>query len=103
MKIAPVADVKAKLSAYIDQCAAEGPVVITRNGKPVAVMIAPQGDEDIERLIVGHSPRIQALLEKSRKSLRAGKGLSRTAFWKAVRQRRGKSKKAVSRRLSAAL
>lgn len=91
MRIAPVADVKAKLSAYIDQCEAEGPIVITRNGKPVAVMIAPQDDEDLERLIVAHSPRIQALLEKSRQSMRAGKGLSRAAFWKAVKRKVGKA------------
>ena len=92
MKIAPVADVKAKLSAYIEQCVGDGPVIITRNGKPVAIMIAPQDEDDLERLIVAHSPRIQAVLEKSRKSLAAGKGLSRTAFWKAVRNRCGKAK-----------
>ncbi len=37
MKIAPLADVKAKLSAYVDTSEKEGPVIITRNGKPVAV------------------------------------------------------------------
>lgn len=97
MRIAPVADVKAKLSAYIDQCEAEGPVVITRNGKPVAVMIAPQGDEDLERLIMTHSPRFQALLEKSQKSLRAGRGLTRAAFWKAVKKRTEKAGQAGSK------
>jgi prevent-host-death family protein len=85
MKTAPVADFKAKLSAYIKQCAGGSPVIITRYGKPAAVMISP-------RYIVAHSPRIQAMLEKSRKSLTAGKGLSRTAFWKAVRNRCGKAK-----------
>jgi hypothetical protein len=32
MRIAPLADVGAHLSAYLDGCGAEGPVVITRNG-----------------------------------------------------------------------
>jgi prevent-host-death family protein len=41
MKIAPLADVKALLSAYVDQIGTEGPVVITRNAKPVAVLLAP--------------------------------------------------------------
>ena len=41
MKIVPLADAKAKLSAYVDECASEGPVIITRNGKPVAVLLAP--------------------------------------------------------------
>ena len=36
MRIAPLADVKARLSAYLDECGIEGPVVITRNGKAAA-------------------------------------------------------------------
>lgn len=36
MRIASVADVKAKLSGYIKASKA-GPVVVTKNGKPVAV------------------------------------------------------------------
>jgi prevent-host-death family protein len=39
MRIAPLADVKARLSAYLDECGDEGPLVITRNGKPVAVLL----------------------------------------------------------------
>jgi prevent-host-death family protein len=41
MRIAPLADVKARLSAYLDECGAEGPVVITRNGKAAAVLLVP--------------------------------------------------------------
>ena len=90
MKIAPVADVKARLSAYIAQCEAEGPIVITRNGKAVVVLIAPEDNEDLERIIVGRSPRLRAVLAKSRRSLKAGKGLSHDAFWRTVAARRGK-------------
>lgn len=39
MRIAPMADVKARLSAYVDQARDEGPIVITRNGKAVAVCV----------------------------------------------------------------
>lgn len=87
MRIAPLADVKAKLSAYLDQCEAEGPVVITRNGKAVAVLLAPSDDDDLERLLLSRSPRFQALLNRSRKSLDEGKGLAEEAFWRAVRAR----------------
>ena len=41
MRVAPLADVKARLSAYVDECGAEGPIVITRNGKAVAVLLVP--------------------------------------------------------------
>ncbi|MGI0015568.1 MAG: type II toxin-antitoxin system Phd/YefM family antitoxin [Nitrososphaera sp.] len=87
MKIAPLADVKARLSAYLHQAEIEGPVVITRNGKPVAVLVAPRDDADLETLILSRSPRLQALLDKSRGSIQAGKGLSEKKFWKAVAQK----------------
>src|SRR3972149_3886766 len=88
MRIAPLADVKARLSAYLEECETEGPVIITRNGKAVALLLAPKDEEDLERLILAHSPRFQALLEKSRRSLKAGKGISHNEFWKTVAQRR---------------
>jgi antitoxin (DNA-binding transcriptional repressor) of toxin-antitoxin stability system len=87
MRIAPLADVKARLSAYLDECGALGPLVITRNGKAVAVLLVPDDDDDLERIMLGRSPRFQALLNRSRKSIKEGKGLSETAFWDAVRQR----------------
>ena len=88
MRIAPLADVKARLSAYLEQCKTEGPVVITRNGKAAAVLLAPMNDEDLESLLLARSPRLQALLTKSRESIQAGKGLSSRDFWKGVAGRR---------------
>ena len=98
MKIAPLADVKARLSAYLEQCAAEGTIVITRNGKPIAVLLAPYDDDDLERLLLGRSARFQALLNRSRQSIKDGKGLSEDAFWKAVRQRSQKKTKSPGKR-----
>lgn len=87
MKIAPLSDVKARLSAYLEQCAVEGPVIITRNGKAVAVLLAPEDDDDLERLVLARSPRFRALLDQSRESIRAGRGLARSALWKAAEKR----------------
>ncbi len=86
MRIAFLADVKAKLSAYVEQCRREGPVVITRNGKAVAVLLAPKDDDDLDSILLAYSPRFQAMLEKSRESIRAGKGLPEEDFWKEVDQ-----------------
>jgi prevent-host-death family protein len=36
-----LADVKARLSAYLDKFAVQGPIVITRNAKAVAVLLVP--------------------------------------------------------------
>jgi prevent-host-death family protein len=98
VKIAPLADVKARLSAYLDECATEGPVVITRNGKPAAVLLAPLDEDDLERLLLIHSPRFCALLDRSRASIQAGKGLSEKEFWDAVRQRTQAPKSAAAKR-----
>ena len=97
MRIAPLADVKARLSAYLDECETEGPVVITRNGRPVAVLLAPYDDDDLERLLLGRSPRFQAFLNRSRQSIREGKGLPEKAFWAAVRKRSQEKKAAPSK------
>jgi prevent-host-death family protein len=87
MKIAALADVKAHLSAYVDACASEGPVIITRNGKAAAVLLAPRNDDDLERLMLAHSRQFQSLLAKSRRSIKAGKGVSHDEFWKTVARR----------------
>jgi prevent-host-death family protein len=87
MKIAPLADVKARLSAYVEACRTEGPVVITRNGKAVALLLAPLDDEDLESLLLSRSPRFQALLDQSRQSIMTGKCLTRDEFWSAVEDR----------------
>jgi len=97
MRIAPLADVKARLSAYLDQCGAEGPLVITRNGKAVAVLLVPYDDDDLERLMLGRSPRFQALLNRSRQSIKEGKGLSEEAFWEAARKRAHRRKAATAK------
>ena len=99
MKIAPVADVKARLSAYLDQCQAEGPIVITRNGKAVAVLLAPHDDDDLERLLLSRSARLQTLLGNSRQSIKKGKGLTDEAFWQAVDQRSQPKKKGPAKRV----
>jgi hypothetical protein len=42
------------------------------------------------RLVLAHSPRFQAVLEESRATIGAGKGLARIALWNAVAERRRK-------------
>jgi prevent-host-death family protein len=100
MRIAPLADVKARLSAYLDECGTEGPLVITRNGKAVAVLLVPFDDDDLERLLLGRSARFQALLNRSRQSIKDGQGLSEKAFWEAVRKRAQERKAAAGDRRS---
>ena len=73
MKIASVADVKAKFSVYLKSSEEEGPVVITRNGRPVAVLLGVEDEEEIERLLMAYSPRLRAILDRSRVQIREGR------------------------------
>lgn len=80
MKIAPVADIKARFSAYLDACA-KGPVVVTRNGRPAAVLVAITDEDELERFILAHTPRFRRLLEAAEKRVVGKGGLSHEAFW----------------------
>ena len=80
MKIASVAEVKAKLSGYIKASKA-GPVIVTKNGKPVAVILSMQDEEDIERLLMAYSPKLQRILQAAEKQIREGKGIKHKDFW----------------------
>ena len=81
MKIASVADVKAKFSSFI-KASAEGPVVVTKNGKAVAVLLSVQDDDELERLLLANSPRVERILQVAEKQIRAGKGIRQDEFWK---------------------
>src|SRR3954470_14801670 len=83
MKIASVADVKARLSAYLKE-SQNGPVVVTRNGKAVAVLLAVSDEDDLERLVLAHSPKFQALLDKSRRQIEETGGIPHEVFWRDV-------------------
>ena len=88
MRVAPLADVKARLSAYLEDVEENGPIVITRNGRVAAVLIVPTNDDDLEHLLLSRSPKFQTMLERSRRSKRAGRVAPHEAFWAAVAKRR---------------
>jgi prevent-host-death family protein len=83
MKIASIADVKARFSTYIKE-SEEGAVVVTRNGRPVAVLLGVQNDDEVERLILAHSRKLRAILERSKQQIQEGDRLSHEDFWKQV-------------------
>jgi prevent-host-death family protein len=83
MKIASVAEVKAKFSGYL-KMSERGPVVVTRNGKPVAVILSVSDEEEIERLVLAYSPKFQSILEVAEKQIREGEGIAHEDFWREV-------------------
>ena len=57
---------------------------MTKNGKPVAVLLSVQDEEEIERLLLAYSPKLQGILQVAEKQIRAGKGIKHDDFWRAV-------------------
>ena len=83
MKIASVAEVKARLSSYLEASAA-GPVVVTRNGKAVAVLVGVEDDEEVERLLLAHSRKLRAILDAADRRIDEGAGVGHEEFWQQV-------------------
>lgn len=79
MKIAPLAEVKDRFSAYVDE-SRESPVVVTRNGRPVALLIAIEEEDDLDSLLLAHNPRFVQLLEEARQRVRVTGGVSLAEF-----------------------
>jgi prevent-host-death family protein len=83
MKKASVADIKARLVTFLNE-SQEGPVVVMRNGKPIAVLMGVHDEEELQRLLFASSRRLQAILAAGRKEIREGRGILNEEFWKQV-------------------
>jgi len=92
MRTVDIAEATGSLSEYARQIQ-RGPVVVTRRGRPVAVVVAVEG-LDLETLSLSTNPDFIALIERSRASYRATGGVSLDQ----VRHRYGLRSKAVRAR-----
>ncbi|MDP9371589.1 MAG: type II toxin-antitoxin system prevent-host-death family antitoxin [Chloroflexota bacterium] len=83
MRTASASEVTAHFEEYLED-AAEGPVVVTKGDRPVAVLIAaPEGD-DLERLVLAHTPRFRHLLDEAEERVRRTGGIKHEDFWNDV-------------------
>ncbi len=81
MKIASVAEVKAKFSGYLKSIE-QGPLIVTKNGKPVAILLSVTDEDEIERLALAYSPKFQYILQVAEEQIRDGAALSHEEFWR---------------------
>jgi prevent-host-death family protein len=91
MKTASADEVRAKFDTYL-KATTKGPVVVTRNAKPVVVMLSVTDPDEIERLAMSQSKKLRRILEKSRKQIAKGKGIPHEEFWRQVEQMRNGQK-----------
>jgi prevent-host-death family protein len=94
MKIATAAKVKTNFNIYLEECE-EGPVIVTKNGRPVAVLIAVIDDEELERLVLAHTPRFRRLLDAAEQRIQKTGGVKHDDFWKSVTSR---SRRSIAKR-----
>ena len=80
MKIIPVAEAKAKLSEYIQLCQKEA-VFITKNGRPKAMIIPINEQDDLETLALSFNRKFQKQWLEARKRFQEGKGIPHDQFW----------------------
>src|SRR5712692_4462674 len=85
MKVVALREAKASLSGYIES-AQEDRVLITKHGKPAALVIGVEG-EDLEDLLTMGNPRFWEMVEARRAS-------TKTLSIDEVRRRLGAAKKA---------
>lgn len=85
MRTAPIAAFKARICEYLEKLPA-GPVVITRHGRPAALVVTvPEDPEELESLLLSFSPRFWAIIDESRK----GKRIPFDEFWRRAERRHG--------------
>lgn len=83
MKTASVAALKARLNDYLEQ-SQQGPVIVTRRGKPVAALVALTDEDELERLMLSQSPKFRAIVERSRRQIEESGGIPHEQFWREV-------------------
>jgi prevent-host-death family protein len=96
VKIASVAEIKSQFSAFLKASEA-GPVIVTRNGRAVAVIVAVHSEDEIEALLLAYSPRLRAVVEASRKQIREGDMLGHEEFWAEVEGSRASARRGRKR------
>ncbi|MBI1904306.1 MAG: type II toxin-antitoxin system Phd/YefM family antitoxin [Planctomycetia bacterium] len=91
MKTASAAKIAAEFNDYLE-ASRHQPVLITRNGKPVAVLLAVQDKADAEQL-AGRSRSLRSIFEEAHEQIEKGGGIPHDQFWREVAQhRRAKGK-----------
>ena len=89
MKVVALGQAKNELSAYVDE-AQHDRVLVTRHGRPAAIIIGVEGEE-LEDLLTRSDPRFWQMIETRRKA-------SKTISSDEIRRRLGVARRSKPRR-----
>jgi prevent-host-death family protein len=87
VKTASAAKIAAQFNDYL-KASREQPVLITRNGKPVAMLLAVQDKAEAEQLAVSRSRSLRTIFEEAHEQIQKGGGIPHDQFWREVEQSR---------------
>ena len=96
MKTVSAAKIAAQFNDYL-KASREQPVLVTRNGKPVAVLLAVQDKAKAEQLAVGRPRSLRSILEEAHQQIQQGGGIPHDQFWREVAQSRRANRPTPSR------
>jgi prevent-host-death family protein len=97
VKTASAAKIAAQFNDYLE-ASREQPVLITRNGKPVAVLLAVQDRAEAEQLAGRGSRSLRSIFEEAHEQLQKGEGIPEDQFWREVKQARRAKRRAPARK-----
>lgn len=83
MKTLEISKATSSLAAYTRKVKRE-PVVVTRNGKPIAALVSVS-NADMETVTISNNPRFLALIERSRSRQLAEGGISQKEMRKRLK------------------
>lgn len=83
MKSASLSEMKSQLSSYLQTCGRE-PVVVTKNGRPIAAVVAVVDPDEIERLQLANSKQLDVIFTDALARIRRGEGLSHKEVWEQI-------------------
>jgi prevent-host-death family protein len=97
VKTASAAKIAAEFDDYLE-ASRDQPVLITRNGKPVAVLMAVQDKAEAEQIATSRSRSLRSIFEQAQTQIQQGGGIPHDQFWREVEESRRAKRVTSSRR-----
>ena len=85
MKAVSAAKIAAQFSEYLE-ASRKQPVLVTRNGKPVAVLLGVQNQAQAEQLALRSARSLRSILQEADEQLQQGAAIPLDQFWREVEQ-----------------
>ena len=81
MKTATASALRSRLGSYLNQTE---PVVVTQQGRPKAVLLPVQSQDDVDRLLLANNRELMKLLDEADRRITRSGGIAHDEFWAQV-------------------